>query len=98
MFQGDQMAQPKMVWMVADEKHVVCGTTTVCCGRTVRPGQSILFRRVMDGEAANFRVLTFHRRCLISLLMEGPMDQDEQAFEELRQSIVAAGDIFETRS
>ena len=86
----------KFQWMVVDSSHVVCGTPAICCTAKVLAGQSILFRRVMDGEAANFRFLAFHRRCLVTLLMEGPQDQDAEAFEELRNAIVASGDIFET--
>ena len=86
----------KMQWMVVEPTHVVCGARALCCGNVVKAGQSVLFRRVQADEAANFRFLTFHRRCLVTLLMEGPQDQDAEAFEELRNAIVASGDIFET--
>lgn len=92
------MAKPKMQWVVAEIRHVVCGEAAMCCGRKVRPGQSVLCRRVEAGEAYNFRFLAFHRRCLLSMLQDSPSDHDEQSFSELRDAIVASGDFFQRSS
>ena len=63
------------------------------CGRKVRPGQVVLVKHGWANVHVQ-RDFVVHVRCMRYILAEAPPEQDQIAYEELREKIVVSGLAF----
>lgn len=69
---------------------------TVCCERQTKAGESVLVFSVKPIGSKLVQNHILHRRCLLNLLNEMPLDRSDQRseFEKIRERILATGDPF----
>lgn len=67
------------------------------CNTPIRVGQVALEQR-LPNNPINDRVFRVHAKCIRTLLASCPLDQDEISFNELRDQILATGEMFPKES
>lgn len=76
-----------------EEKDLIRLEKCQHCGRKIRPGQVVLVKHGWDGTYSS-RDFAIHARCMKLLLETAPPEQDQLAYEELRDRILVTGNAF----
>lgn len=74
----------------ADMKRPQCAE----CHKAIKPGQVGAFQKLGPQHPITGRVIWWHGNCLRTLALDCPIDNDLQAFNDLRDRIAVTGMAF----